>query len=64
MISTILTDNGKEFTYRLFGSRAKDASGEHEFDLLFDSLGIEHRLTKPRMPQTNLIRNVLQHAHL
>jgi transposase InsO family protein len=53
VISTILTDNGKEFTDRLFGSRAKDASGEHEFDLLCDSLGIEHRLTRPRTPQTN-----------
>jgi transposase InsO family protein len=53
VISTILTDNGKEFTDRLFGSRAKDASGEHEFDLLCESLGIEHRLTKPRTPRTN-----------
>jgi transposase InsO family protein len=53
VISTILTDNGKEFTDRLFGGRAKDASGEHEFDLLCESLGIEHRLTKPRTPRTN-----------
>jgi hypothetical protein len=52
VIKTILTDNGKEFTDRLFGSRAKDASGEHEFDLLCESLGIEHRLTKPRTPVT------------
>ena len=50
-----LTDNGKEFTDRLFGSRAKDASGEHEFDLLCDRLGIGHCLTKPRTPQTNYI---------
>lgn len=49
------TDNGKEFTDRLFGSRAKDASGEHEFDLLCDRLGIGHCLTKPRTPQTNYI---------
>ena len=53
VIKTILTDNGKEFTDRLFGSRAKDASGEHEFDLLCESLDIEHRLTKPRTPRTN-----------
>ena len=53
VIKTILTDNGKEFTDRLFGSRAKEASGEHEFDLLCESLGIDHRLTKPRTPRTN-----------
>ena len=53
VIHTVLTDNGKEFTDRLFGSRAKEASGDHEFDLLCDSLGIEHRLTKPRTPRTN-----------
>jgi transposase InsO family protein len=52
-IRTILTDNGKEFTDRLFGWRAQDASGQHEFDTLCDSLGIEHRLTKPRTPRTN-----------
>ena len=52
-IRTLLTDNGKEFTDRLFGKRAKQASGQHEFDTLCDSLGIEHRLTKPKTPQTN-----------
>jgi len=52
-IRTLLTDNGKEFTDRLFGQRAKDASGQHEFDALCASLGIEHRLTKPKSPQTN-----------
>jgi transposase InsO family protein len=52
-ISHILTDNGKEFTDRLFGSRARQATGEHEFDLLCQALGIEHRLTQPRTPQTN-----------
>lgn len=52
-IRTLLTDNGKEFTDRLFGRRAKEASGQHEFDVLCESLGIEHRLTKPKTPQTN-----------
>lgn len=52
-IQTLLTDNGKEFTDRLFGKRAKDASGTHEFDELCHALGIEHRLTKPKSPQTN-----------
>lgn len=51
-IRTILTDNGSEFTDRLF-NRQKQASGEHEFDQLCAALGIEHRLTKPRTPQTN-----------
>ena len=52
-ISKILTDNGKEFTDRLFGSRARDATGRHEFDQLCEDLGIEHRLTRPRTPSTN-----------
>ena len=52
-IHTILTDNGKEFTDRLFGSRSRQPTGEHEFDQLCQALGIEHRLTKPKTPQTN-----------
>jgi transposase InsO family protein len=44
---------GKEFTDRLFASRARAASGSHEFDRLCDELGIEHRLTPPKSPQTN-----------
>ena len=52
-IRTILTDNGKEFTDRLFGSRSRQSTGEHEFDQLCHALGIEHRLTKPKTPQTN-----------
>ena len=48
-----MTDNGKEFTDRLFASRARAPSGEHEFDLLCTELGIEHRLTPPKSPQTN-----------
>ncbi|RXZ45045.1 IS481 family transposase [Crenobacter cavernae] len=51
-IRTILTDNGSEFTDRLFNQQ-KQPSGEHEFDRLCAALGIEHRLTKPRTPQTN-----------
>ena len=52
-ITRLLTDNGKEFTDRLFGSKDRQPTGEHEFDLLCEALGIEHRLTKPRTPQTN-----------
>lgn len=70
-IRTILTDNGKEFTDRLFGLRKRTASGEHEFDVLCTELGIEHRLTPPKSPQTNgmverfngRIEDVLQSHH-
>ena len=50
-IGKVLTDNGKEFTNKVF--RQKAADNTHEFDLLCQSLGIEHRLTKVRRPQTN-----------
>ena len=43
---------GKEFTDRLFASRARAPSGSHEFDLLCTELGIEHRLTPPKSPQS------------
>ena len=52
-ITKLLTDNGKEFTDRLFASREREPSGNHEFDQLCTALGIEHRLTKPRTPKTN-----------
>ena len=52
-IRWVLTDNGKEFTDRLFGVRKRAESGTHEFDALCSALGIEHRLTRPKSPQTN-----------
>ena len=52
-ITKLLTDNGKEFTDRLFASREREPSGNHEFDQLCQELSIEHRLTKPRTPRTN-----------
>jgi len=52
-INKLLTDNGKEFTDRLFASHERKPSGNHEFDQLCQALGIEHRLTKPRTPRTN-----------
>ena len=52
-ITKLLTDNGKEFTDRLFGSKDRQPTGEHEFDQLCSEFGIEHRLTKPRTPRTN-----------
>jgi len=70
-IRTILTDNGKEFTDRLFGLRKRAATGEHEFDTLCTALEIDHRLTPPKSPQTNgmverfngRIEEVLQSHH-
>ena len=70
-IRTILTDNGKEFTDRLFGLRKRAATGAHQFDALCTALGIEHRLTPPKSPQTNgmverfngRIEEVLQSHH-
>lgn len=52
-IRTILTDNGKEFTDRLFGLRKRAATGKHDFDRLCAELRIEHRLAPPMHPQTN-----------
>jgi transposase InsO family protein len=71
VIRTILTDNGKEFTDRLFGLRKCAATGEHDFDQLCAALEIEHRLTPPKSPQTNgmverfngRIKEVLQSHH-
>ena len=48
-----VTDNGREFTDRLFGLRKRAATGNHEFDRLCAELGIEHRLAPPMHPQTN-----------
>ena len=70
-IRTILTDNGKEFTDRLFGLRKRAATGEYEFDKLCAALNIDHRLTPPKSPQTNgmverfngRIEEVLQSHH-
>ena len=51
-IETLLTDNGSQFTDR-FTSKNKVPSGKHAFDRECVLLGIEHRLIKPRHPQTN-----------
>jgi len=52
-IGTILTDNGKDFTDRLFGLRKRNPTGRHEFDQLCADFGIEHRLAPSAHPQTN-----------
>jgi hypothetical protein len=51
-IRTVLTENGKEFTDRLFGLRNRGATGQHEFDQLCADLGIQHRLGPPQHPQS------------
>jgi transposase InsO family protein len=52
-ITRVLTDNGKEFTDRLFANREHEPSGQHVFDQTCQQFNIEHRLTRPRTPQTN-----------
>lgn len=51
-IQKILTDNGSQFTDR-FTSKDKRATGKHVFDVSCTEMGIEHRLSPPRHPQTN-----------
>lgn len=46
-IQRLLPDNGREFSDRLFASRERQPSGHHEFDLLCQALGIEHRPHPP-----------------
>ena len=52
-ITKILSDNGKEFTDRYCRSGERKPTGKHVFDEVCMENNIEHRLTKPRMPQTN-----------
>ena len=51
-IKTILTDNGSQFTDR-FTSKKRTPSGQHAFDLVCEKFSIDHRLIRPRHPQTN-----------
>jgi transposase InsO family protein len=51
--SKVLTDNGKEFTDRSSATGQRDPTGKHAFDRVCASSNIEHRLIKPRYPQTN-----------
>jgi transposase InsO family protein len=52
-ITTLLTDNGTEFTDRFVTAGERTPTGQHVFDQLCAALGIEHRLTRPWCPQTN-----------
>lgn len=48
-ICTVLTDNGAEFTHRLF-NRERHASEEHQFDTLCETLGIRTPAEPARTP--------------
>ena len=52
-ITKVLTDNGKEFTDRFCATGQRQPTGTHVFDQVCTDNRIEHRLTKPRTPQTN-----------
>lgn len=52
-ITKVLTDNGKEFTDRFSTAGERKPTGDHIFDQACLSNAIEHRLTKPKHPQTN-----------
>lgn len=52
-ITRVLTDNGKEFTDRFCATGERRPTGQHPFDHVCQANGIEHRLIKPRRPQTN-----------
>lgn len=51
-IIKLLTDNGSQFTDR-FTTKDRKPGGQHAFDKVCTSMGIEHRLAPPRHPQTN-----------
>lgn len=52
-IQNVLTDNGKEFTDRFIATGERKPTGNHPFDKLCAEMNIEHRLIKPKRPQTN-----------
>jgi len=52
-IHTILTDNGIQFSYRLFNERNRPKNKIHPFLQVCQTYNIKHRLTKFRLPWTN-----------
>ncbi|WP_165742470.1 integrase core domain-containing protein, partial [Candidatus Thiosymbion oneisti] len=52
-ITKLLTDNGKAFTDRFCATGQRQPTGAHAFDRVCADNQIEHRLIKPRTPQTN-----------
>ena len=53
IIQKVLTDNGKECTDRLCATGERQPTGRHPFDQVCRAQGIDHRVIKPRHPQTN-----------
>jgi len=53
LIEKVLTGNDKEFTDRFCPAGEREPTGKHVFDQECAEHGIEHRLIKPRKPQTN-----------
>ncbi len=52
-ITKVLTDNGKAFTDRFCATGERQPTGTHAFDRVCADNQIEHRLIKPKTPQTN-----------
>jgi transposase InsO family protein len=52
-LAKVLTDNGKEFSDRFCATGERHPTGKHAFDQVCTEHAIEHRLIKPRHPQTN-----------
>ncbi len=52
-VQPVLTENGQEFTDRGGAAGERDPTGRHRGDRICAHHGIEHRLIKPRHPQTN-----------
>ena len=53
VLRTFTIGADKEFTDRFVTTGERTPTGQHAFDELCAALGIEHRLTRPRRPQTN-----------
>jgi len=52
-VRVILSDNGFEWTDRCAGKIKKQATGKHPVDKICAKHNINHKLTRPRRPQTN-----------
>jgi hypothetical protein len=58
-IRKTVTNKGNEVSHQPVGRSARLESGRQEFDQLGPAVGIEHRLTRPRPPQsTTLVQRV------
>jgi len=52
-VAKVLTDNSKEFTDRFCATSERKPTGKHPFDKACAEYDVEHRLIRPRRPQTN-----------